>query len=500
MSEPIILTPNAPTMLNSLRALGYSFNTAVADIVDNSIAAGADRVDVSLGGGDGESPFLAISDNGRGMDAEELREAMRYACRDCESERDGDDLGRFGLGMKTASLSQCRRLAVISKKNGRTSGAVWDIDRIAETNDWTLDLLDETECARERGSILLEDFESGTLVLWSNFDRLEDRERDVHLALAEKTDELREHLGLVYHRYITGERGLKKVEITIGDVPVPPKDPFAETASGGAERLHEARIAIEGYPNDPVVVTGFTLPHQNRMTGELRDKIGLKGRTLGQDQGFYIYRNGRLIDWGGWYRLARRAQLAKLSRVRIDIPNALDHLWELDIKKSKATPPRVVRERLGEIVGFLQQSSERIIRGRGATITRGSPETAEPWTTSVGAENRTYAVEINREHLFLQMLRAELSTEQKKMLDAYLGILERSYPVGFVNRRYAEDGVDANTTEANLARLKKEVERLKACLDDEDRRMLAARLADSIGRRRPTTGYERVVNELFEKK
>ena len=98
------------------------------------------------------------------------------------------------------------------------------------------------------------------------------------------------------------------------------------------------------------------------------------------------------------------------------------------------------------------------------------------------------------------MLRAELSTEQKKMLDAYLGILERSYPVGFVNRRYAEDGVDANTTEANLARLKKEVERLEACLDDEDRRMLAARLADSIGRRRPTTGYERVVNELFEKK
>src|SRR5262245_18928842 len=100
--------PNAPSLVNSMCASGYDLDSAVADIIDNSISARATSVRIIVHE-DGESSWIAIADDGWGMDDETLRNAMTFGCIDPEEARAPDDLGRFGLGLKTASLSQCRR-------------------------------------------------------------------------------------------------------------------------------------------------------------------------------------------------------------------------------------------------------------------------------------------------------------------------------------------------------------------------------------------------------
>src|SRR5687768_16355260 len=110
---PIEVIPDARRHMRSLSDMGYDFAQAIADVVDNSIAAEATevRIDIEF---DGDESWVRIADNGAGMRPEVLKEAMRYGAN---REYDEDDLGKFGLGLKTASMSQCRRLTVASRWN-----------------------------------------------------------------------------------------------------------------------------------------------------------------------------------------------------------------------------------------------------------------------------------------------------------------------------------------------------------------------------------------------
>ena len=206
------------------RAIGYSLEAAVADIIDNSIAAGAMNVDLFFFPIDGA--YIAVLDDGVGMNTDELNSAMQYGSKNPNAERDANDLGRFGLGLKTASLSQCRCLSVVTKQGERIEGRRWDLDHVARAESWSLLVLDETEIDEIPQINFLRELEHGTLVVWQNLDRLKAGEINFESALGRKIDSVRDHLALVYHRYLSGEKGLIKLKLNINGVKVTPKNPF----------------------------------------------------------------------------------------------------------------------------------------------------------------------------------------------------------------------------------------------------------------------------------
>ena len=218
------MPPYAPTLMESTRAIGYSIEAAIADIIDNSIAAGAGRIDIDFFP-IGQS-YISILDNGTGMTEAELISAMQYGSRSPLEVRDENDLGRYGLGMKTASLSQCRILTVISKKNGAVSGCRWDLNHVKQSESWSLIVLDEHEMAVLPNYDKLCAWSTGTIVIWQDLDKFAVGEKDIAEAFNRKMALIREHLSLVFHRYLSGEPGLKKLDIRMNDLSITPQDPF----------------------------------------------------------------------------------------------------------------------------------------------------------------------------------------------------------------------------------------------------------------------------------
>jgi len=191
----IDMPPYAPTLIESTRAIGYSLEAAMADIIDNSIAAKADTIEVDFFPVD--DAYVSILDNGCGMDEEQINKAMQYGSQSPVEQRDALDLGRFGLGLKTASLSQCRTLTVVSKQGKQIFGRCWDIDHVASTGAWSLIVLEKDDLDRIPSIDKLRNLESGTLVVWQNLDRLKMGEIDFEKSMGRKMDDVRNHLELV---------------------------------------------------------------------------------------------------------------------------------------------------------------------------------------------------------------------------------------------------------------------------------------------------------------
>lgn len=238
------LPPYAPTLIESTRAIGYSLEAAVADIIDNSIAANAKNVDIYFFPIDGA--YIAILDNGKGMTEKEIDIAMQYGSKNPTEERDKKDLGRFGLGLKTASLSQCRCLTVISKQGDNLEGRQWDIDHVTEVGDWSLNVLDEEDIQQIPQFDELIKNESGTLVVWQKLDRLKSGEINFELSLGRKIDRVRDHLSLVYHRYLAGESGITKLKLSINGEKIKGIDPFLTEKS--VQAMDDETLVIQGEP------------------------------------------------------------------------------------------------------------------------------------------------------------------------------------------------------------------------------------------------------------
>jgi hypothetical protein len=352
--------PRAALLIESMRDIGYSLESALADIIDNSITAGADSITLFAETGL-PAPRLAILDNGRGMTSSELLTAMRPGSRSPLDHRDGGDLGRFGLGMKTASFSQCRRLTVVTRSAGVVSAARWDLDYVAEVDDWLVEVPDnpsEIPWADQLGP-------TGTLVVWEKLDRLTENEatKEVQQHVVRRLDEAVDHLELVFHRFLAGEKGLRKVAISLNNRPLVPFDPFHSTHPATMPGPVE-HIRVRGHN---VVVQAFTLPHHKKVSSPDWERYaGRAGYT--RNQGFYVYRGKRLIIHGTWFGLARQMELTKLARVRVDMPNELDDDWKIDVRKSSAHPPRNVRERLRAIIETIGATSKRVYSSRGKRL------------------------------------------------------------------------------------------------------------------------------------
>lgn len=420
--------PHAPSLLESMRSMGYSLEAALADIVDNSIAARARHVAIHFAAE--PDPHLAILDDGKGMAAAELELAMRHGSTSPLVRRDDADLGRYGLGLKTASLSQARRLTVVSLKDKRISAYCWDLDHVRAKQSWTLLELEEAEIKRLPHVTTLLEQRAGTLVLWQELDRLAAGETSVSRALESQMTVAREHLSLVFHRYVAGESGLARLRVAINGLELEPVDPFLQENTA-TQRLAEDSFAVEGCR---VSVKPFVLPHASKLSRRDIDRAG-SSDGLRHQQGFYVYRNRRLIIWGTWFRLARKDELSKLARVRVDIPNALDHLWTIDVKKSTAVPPEAVRVNLRRTIERIRGASGRtlIFRGRQTNLGLVTPG----WKEILDRDGVRY--EINRDHPVLTACLSTLSVDQSKHVESVLRVMEQSFPVHAAYARLAAD-------------------------------------------------------------
>lgn len=414
--------------MESMRSIGYSLESALADIVDNSVSARARKVAVEFR--PDPQPYIAIIDDGWGMTRQELERAMRHGSTDPGLERDAHDLGRYGLGLKTASLSQCRQLTVISLKSGKLSAYRWDLDRVLQRKAWILLKLDRKEIEALPHVDQLLNQESGTIVLWCALDRLLAGETQTEQAFGHQMSLATEHLSLVFHRYISGEPGLAPLRIEFNRRALAAVDPFL-LDHRATQRLADDSFTVEGRR---VTVKPFILPHLSKLKAEEVERAG--GREgLRHQQGFYVYRNRRLIIWGTWFRLARKDELSKLARVRVDIPNSLDHLWTIDVKKSVAVPPEAVRVNLRRTIDRIRQASGRtlVYRGRQADTGMVTPGWKEI------SDRSGVRFEINRDHPAVAALRSVLEPGRQALLESLLRVMEQAFPMEALYARLAED-------------------------------------------------------------
>lgn len=426
--ESKIVLPYAPILVESTRSIGYSFETALADIIDNSIAKEANEIFVNFQSKDPQ--YIAILDNGTGMSADELESAMRYGSKSSLDARDKNDLGRFGLGLKTATLSQCRKLTVISKKDGDVNAACWDLDYIIEKKDWALLWYSSEDIIKLKFSDYLDEKESGTIVIWEVFDRIADSSANVQKVFDEKIERARNHISLVFHRYMDNENLRSKVKIYFNNAPLDPIDPFL-TDNPATQPLTEQTLRVEG---SVIKVKPYILPYASKVSAKDKKKLG-ELCDLRSNQGFYIYRNRRLIIWGTWFRLVKIQELNKLARIRVDIPNTLDSIWEIDIKKSTASLPDVIKRNLVAIVQNSIGRSERVYKYRGRSASQDNLQ--HVWET---IDNRgKFQYLINRELPIYKILESELDPAALNHLDSFIKTLEDAFPYGDVYYRLAKD-------------------------------------------------------------
>ena len=410
------VAPRAAAMIESLRNIGYSFPVAIADIVDNSITAGATEIDI-LDNSDAEEPAVGIVDDGCGMSENELREAMRPGTRSPLEQRDARDLGRFGLGLKTAAFSQCRRLTVVTRRDGRTAVRRWDLDAVANADEWLLETPDDPL------SVPFSDRlgERGTLVVWEDMDRVVGGGDLAGRRLTEQLDDAASHLELVFHRFLGGPlQGRSRVRIVLNGRPLQAFDPFH---SGHPATILEPEETL-GLAGATIRLQVVTLPHHQKVAAEDWKRYAGPGGYL-RNQGFYVYREGRLIIHGTWFRLAPQAELTKLSRVRVDIPNSLDAHWKIDIKKGSAQLPPSVRARLRGLAERLGTRSRGIYGKRGTRLTE---DVRFPvWTRSQNKNRISYAIDMK--HPALLALVSRLEPPLQDGLRSLVDLISESLPL-----------------------------------------------------------------------
>lgn len=429
MSSEEIVPPDAHLM-ESMRAVGYSLEAAVADLVDNAVTAGAKNVDLSFSSE--PSDFVTILDDGSGMTEDQAREAMRLAGRSSVEVRSSNDLGRFGLGLKTASLSQARELVIVSHQGGDLVAYRWDLDHIAQARRWSLLRLEPAEIDDLPLVDRLRAQASGTMVLWRRLDQLRNQIGEGPAALDSAMAGVRDHLGLVFHRFIQGEHG-QPFALTINSGRVSPIDPFLVTHRMSRPGPAES-FSVDG---EKVTVQPFTIPRLAGLTKTQRDQVQAAGQ-LRDSQGFYIYRAMRLVIWGTWFRIQPKQDLAKLARVRVDVPNTLDHLWALDIKKSAAQPPPAVRDRLRRIAEKIVVPSRKVHEFRGITA-KPTDGTVLLWQVRVNGDEFTY--EINREHPSVIALGSVLGPDGYAAASDLLNLIEKTLPADDLFNRLTKDQV-----------------------------------------------------------
>lgn len=367
----IEVIPSAKRLISSLRDIGYDFVHAVADLVDNSIAAGSTvvRIDLQF---EGEDTWVRISDNGNGMSGTEITEAMRFGT---DRQYDLQDLGKFGLGLKTSSLSQCTRLTVASRNNPsikRIESRQWDLDYVSRTNKWEILNLPSADRPEELTGPL--EKHTGTVVLWERLDRVLGYKipwgERARLAFLQMADNLCQHLAMVFHRFLSGTATRRrKLRIFLNNTEVEPWDPFARDESATKEHKEEQFEVQTDDGKGLVGYRAFILPPQAKFSSPQRFNYYSGPAKWNSQQGFYVYRCDRIIQAGGWSRMRTFDEHTKLARVALDFKPDLDSAFALNVAKARVTLPPELRTLIKPYVEDLTRTA-RIVYGSGSNNSR----------------------------------------------------------------------------------------------------------------------------------
>lgn len=419
-----IAKPNPKSTINSYRSFGYNLSTAISDIIDNSISASATEIRLEYNW-NGRDTYISILDNGIGMNHSELVAAMTPGSKDPEEERSEKDLGRFGMGLKTASFSQCKRLTCITKKESyATIKRCWDIDYINAENEWQLiDYVSDNSFLEK-----IERQKSGTLVLWEKLDRIigdaETSNEFVKTVFYEEMVKVKNHLSLVFHKFIES----KRIKIFFQNTEIEAYNPFLLNLNPKPEMGQP-----ESFGN--VEITYFILPHMSEIG---KTDYESSGGSLGwfQEQGFYIYRGDRLLVAGDWLGIEKKRDYSKLARIAVNFTNANDFNWHLDIKKSTANPPIEIRKELSRIAKIAIMKSAKIYNWRGQkTVSENGKINHEPLWTDEKTREGIKKYKINRKHPIIK----SLLDENSKLTGKVLKLLEENVPIELILSNQYED-------------------------------------------------------------
>lgn len=417
-----IAQPSASAMIESMRSFGYNLQTAIADLIDNSITAKARNIWLSFFW-DGANSHISIRDDGHGMTEAQLINAMRPGSQNPLEEREPDDLGRFGLGLKTASFSQCRRLTVASRSENHTVAIRrWDLDYVNQADEWRL-LRSPAEGSYQKMNDL-EAMPHGTIVLWECLDRIvgesktdDQKAQDDFLETVEVVEN---HLAMVFHRFLEKRDRLK---IWINRHSIEPWNLFL-LDSRATQILPLEPLTFKG---ETVRVQPYVLPHHSKIDSNTYNKAaGTNGWNA--QQGFYVYRNERLLVAGDWLSLGySKDDHCKLARIQVDLPNSMDSDWNIDIKKSRARPPTQLKADLKRIAKITRYRATEVYRHRGKVVARENAEKyVFPWDKKLRRGKVFYAV--NQEHPLVQEV-LKLPDTCQPVIRALLRLLEETVPV-----------------------------------------------------------------------
>lgn len=440
--ETTSAVPKASTMVETFRAIGYSLETAVADIIDNSISADARNIWINRIWRGGRS-FITIKDDGHGMTSQEIIQAMRPGSQNPRDKRSEKDLGRFGLGLKTASFSQCRKVSVFSKRKDYAPAFwTWDLDFVAETDKWDLLRWMPEEFSNE-----LDDVESGTLVIWSDLDRVvrpsvSELDVNAHEKFSHDLDHVKKHIAMTFHRFIED----KEIKLYWCGYGIVPWNPFCPNEN-------KRQLQTEDHLPGNVTVRGYVLPHKKNFSSEkaFNDAEGMNGWTA--HQGFYIYRGKRLLLAGNWLGMFKQEDPYKLVRIQVDIPNAQDSEWKIDIKKSQAYPPACCRELLESYARTVRRQGLEVYKHRGRILKQKAGASFQPLWLDKRKDGKWFFV-VNRENEVISRVKEMAKTNPDSAIETLLRFVEESVPTNAVyankveneaNQKDAFDGFDTDS-------------------------------------------------------
>lgn len=342
----VTVEPSAARLTSSLRDVGYDFPSAVADLVDNSIAAGASQVEVEIEFAGADSRVL-IADDGCGMTANGLAEALRFGSRRLYVR---GDLGRYGLGLKTASLSQCRTVTAASRRpgNGRISIRQLDLDLIAQWDEWLI--VDPGRTATTERSLEFLDRGFNTVITWENLDRVLPEKRPEGGWAKRRFDGLirrtGEHLGMVFHRFIEGDHPVGNVDIVVNGEKIRAWNPFAPGESATVTLPEQNFELTIGDTTGTVRLTRHVLPPRDSFSSAAEFERMSGPLKWNRQQGLYIYRVGRLVQWSGWAGIRAIDEHTKLARAALDFDTDLDTAFNINVSKMRVMIPPQLRQML----------------------------------------------------------------------------------------------------------------------------------------------------------
>ena len=407
--------PLASSLMATARSFGnYDLAAALADLIDNSIRANSKKITINFQP-EKDDVIVRIRDDGKGMTKNELIQAMRPASSNPEETRDTDDLGRFGWGLKSASLSQARILTVVTWTANECNAARWNID---DLEDWSMELLSGDKATKLLTG--MSKSKTGTEVIWSKCDRLLDTDPtiSIDIQLNEKISYANKQLSLIFHRYLSGEIN-KKFTIELQGIKLTPIDPFM--SSHPATQTIDAEV-IQLHGKEEISVQPFIIPHFSKLTIQEKETLG-GDEGLVRNQGFYVYRNKRLIIHGTWFRIVPHGELSQLTRVKVDLPNTLDKDWKITLDKSDAQLPSVLRTRLREVIKRFSNRSVKANRRKGADLRIDKNEPV--WKRN--AHNGRIRYLINRDHPFVYQLIDD--SENSAIAREALNLIETCLPI-----------------------------------------------------------------------